>query len=266
MNQPGSPPPFPPRLTYMLGFEDDLFDHWDCGVDMTLSSFCNKLHSMRSKAFNYGIAPLQHRKGPCTNEFLILDIVPLIPGTINPRTNPSHTYLKVSRSEDHAGSSFIWRRAKDDVILRQEVEAAVSQGSWYPASEHIATLAWEKENFPTLLDMFSLITFLSVSLPYYNRFTCQSNWLVRTVYVESLTEHHAGPRGFEPRKVILEPEAPASELWKIVRFIISIPSQLLAPDSPVGMTYFCAHMFRWSYDAKRQLRQYLEGPPCTGEI
>ncbi|KAF8550428.1 hypothetical protein OG21DRAFT_1513999, partial [Imleria badia] len=231
-----------------------------------LSSFCDKLHSMRSKAFNYGIASIQHRKGPYTNEFLILDVVPLIPGTFSPRINPNHTYLKVSRSEDHVGSSFIWRHAKDDVvILRKEVESAVagrgnpaSQESRYSASELLATLSWGEEKRPTLLDMFSLITFISISLPYYNRFTCQCNWLARTVYSSSDTEPHSGACGFQPSWAILEPEAPANKLWKIARFFISIPSRILAPKAPVGLTYFSAYMYQWSGRAKRQQRKYLE--------
>ena len=57
MNQPGLL-----RFMYILPLDlkDHLFDYWKHGVDMSLFSFCNKLHYRRSKVFNHGIASIQH--------------------------------------------------------------------------------------------------------------------------------------------------------------------------------------------------------------
>ncbi|KAF8550471.1 hypothetical protein OG21DRAFT_413097 [Imleria badia] len=257
MNQPGSPPHTPPQLK-VVAFRDDLFDHLDKAV--TLSNFCNQLHWRHFQSLNYGIASIQHRKGLYNNslhEFIILDVVPLISGTNNPQINPSHRYIKVSRSQRANSESFLgmWRLPQDNVVvLLPEDDAAMfcrrnhtSQGNWYPPSELLETLFWE-HNIPGLLDMFSLILCLSLSLPEYNRFTSPCYWLAPTAYT-------VARQSFPPQAVL---EAPGNKLWKIARSFFYIPSRLLAAKPPVGLSGFCDRLYSWNDCASREWQQELE--------
>ncbi|KAF8552170.1 hypothetical protein OG21DRAFT_1486418 [Imleria badia] len=221
----------------------------------------------RFKSEDYGIVSIQHRKGLYSNflrEFLILDVVPFIPGTNISQNDPIHTYIEVCRSQRYGSSTFlgIWRLAQDDVvILRKEDETAVSgqgnptsQDCSYPHSELLGTISWNNRSGPTLLDMFTLISFLSLSLPDYNRFTCPCNWLARTVYSVSR-------RGFRAQVVL---ETPRNKLWKIARFLTSIPNQLLGPKLPPGLNNFCARLYFWNNLAIMEWQQQMEQQLAPG--
>lgn len=165
------------------------------------------------------------------HEFVILDVVTLVPGTNTPEANASHTYIEVGRSGDEARMSFfgIWGAASDEVvILRQADEANVVQGgggtSRYSAGECLATISWEDE-LPNVLDVFTIIDFLSIWYPNYNIFTRQCYWFARAIYL--IIQY-----GYAPTI-----ENTGNKLWKRARFYIIVG--VLTPRPPMQLYRLC---------------------------
>ena len=126
-----------------------------------------------------------------------------MPGTHTPKPNAPHTLIEVGRVGGMAPFFGLWGIATDEVcVLRQEDEAILLQqaaaresiredsqaGTGTPspepsmiARELLATLSWQIE-IPGLLDMFLIITSLSLSFPNYNVLMCPCFWLAREIY------------------------------------------------------------------------------------
>jgi hypothetical protein len=208
---------------------ENLFDlrrgsHWP------LKDFCDALHRTHIDSSRFGVIAIQHRKRLySTHEFAILDVVPLVPGTGTAQAEGSHTYLEVGR----IGYS-IWGFTHDKVlVLRQDDEASVemensSRDSQY--GEHLATLSWET-GIPCILDVFSLITLLSLTFPRYNILAHQCFGFARTIY-EALRD------GYGPFS-----ENTGDDLWKRARFYIFI--RVLAPTPPLAILEFCCRQRTW---------------------
>lgn len=192
-----TPPPTPPQHTNIsthwhppsFGWLDHIF-RLQHGERWSLHQFYSALLCNRLDSYQFGIVSVQRRKRSYNNfqhEFVVLDAIPLVPGTNTPQANASHTYIEVGRSGDEAQMSFfgILGPASDQVlILRQEDEVNITcdQGTEPDdPSNRIATLSWEID-LPNLLDVFSVITLLSVTFPNYNIFTRPCYWFARAIY------------------------------------------------------------------------------------
>ncbi|KAF8550763.1 hypothetical protein OG21DRAFT_371936 [Imleria badia] len=129
-----------------------------------LQCFANALHRSRAHSHQYGIRAVQYysRLG-CQNESLILDVVPLEPGSSIPQVNPTHTYLKFCRYEDlEAEKSFLGYAARDEVIV---IGQALQD-----QDKCISTLSWPAE-VPNLVDAFDVIKMFSFMFPRFNSFS-----------------------------------------------------------------------------------------------
>jgi hypothetical protein len=258
---PPSPPPyadtsnvFPPGRLCITGM-DHLFG-LRRGLTWDVRRFCRALHGARSKASQFGVLSIQHRKRlhqDYQHEFLILDVVPLVPGTDTPQSNAPHTLIEVGRVGDKASFFSIWGVAVDEVsVLLSEDEASILQPtakstgegsskgtpdnrtepSQFIAGELLATLSWELE-IPNLLDVFLVITTLSLAFPNYNIFTCQCFWLARAIY-ETLRH------GYRPSL-----ESTGDKLWKRARFLMFI--RLLTPKPPAFIFELCFRAGDWTH-------------------
>ena len=187
----------------------DHFFHIQRGSKLFLKCFCNDLHQFHSQSSKYGVSSVQLRRLSFQKAILILDVVPVIPGSHDPQPNASHTYIEIYRSKGYyddsvspvSGIEAICGSAFDTVtVLRQEDEAGVTEDSGpgdnpkqirntYRDSEHLVTLGWSYR-LPRLLDILSLVTLLSVAYPYYNIFTRRCSWLAHAACV--ILEHRCG--------------------------------------------------------------------------
>lgn len=98
-----------------------LFD-LDHGAKWILTKFCNALHHAHSGSSQFGVASIQHRKQLYSNyqhEYVVLDVLPLIPGTSTPKTEALHTYIEVGCVIDPPRPSIfrIWGSASDQVYV-----------------------------------------------------------------------------------------------------------------------------------------------------
>lgn len=226
---------------------DNLFN-LECGATSTLHEFCNALHRTHLGSSQFGIVSIQHRKrlsqyDNLQYEFLVLDVVPLIPGTNTPQANGPHTYIEVIRTGDRARAPTfgIWGFARDEVlVLQQDDEPGVvqqenpSQGSQYCAGDHLSTLSWSNR-IPNILDVFSVITLLSLTFPQYNIFThrCFSSWFARAIYL-ILRQTYA---------VHFEDTMPGGNPWERARFFIFV--RAITPTPPAVISEFCYHQRVW---------------------
>ena len=260
MNYP-SPPPSPPPYADISKVPppslrmDHLFD-LRRGLKWDLARFCNALHGAHSKASQYGVLSIQHRKRLYQDyqyEFVVLDVVPLVPGTHTPKPNAPHTLIEVGRVGGMAPFFGLWGIATDEVcVLRQEDEAFLLQqaaaresigegsqaGTGTPgpeasmiAGELLATLSWQIE-IPGLLDVFLIITSLSLSFPNHNVLTCPCFWLAREIYQ---TLRH----GYRP---VLESNG--DDLWQRTKFLVM---RLLTPRPPDLISQLCFRQAEWSH-------------------
>lgn len=207
-----------------------------------LKDFCDMLHATYTNSSQFGIASIQHRKrlyNDFQHEFIVLDVVPFIAGTSAPDPAGPHTYIEIGRVSDEARISFfgLWGFAFDEVIvLRQEDEARIlapasqdpSQDFQSRAGERLATLSWP-DGIPNLVDVFSLITQLAVTFPYYNILTHQCFWLVRAIY-DTLRF------GYSPFL-----EDTGSKFRKKARFLV----RLVTPRPPPAILEICNRQRRW---------------------
>ena len=174
----------------------DIFPRLRHHGKQSLEGFCNAIHHTRSMSAEYGIVSLQIREQlyqHFQDEVLILGVVPLIPSTNRPKPNPHHTYIEVSRREQdrYLLGWHIWGNTRDEVfVLQPEDEASVinttpgsitPQQSHYPASKCLMAISWNVL-VPNLLDVFTIITHLSIMFPHYNKFTRQCSWLAHATY------------------------------------------------------------------------------------
>lgn len=228
---PPSPPPYDnlppgPHMENLFKFDLRRGSRWP------LKDFCDALHRTHTNSSQLGVVAIQHRKRVYTtfqHEFAILDVVPLVPGTGTPQAEGSHTYVEVGRMGYN-----IWGFARDEVlVLRQADEASVekensSRDSQY--GEHLATLSWET-GIPCILDVFSLITLLSLTFPRYNIITYQCFWFARIIY-EALRD------GYGPFS-----ENTGDKIWKRTRFYIF--NRVLTPTPPLAILEFCYRQRIW---------------------
>ena len=71
----------------------DHFFHIQRGSKLFLKCFCDDLHQFHSQSSNYGVSSVQLRRLSFQKAILILDVVPMIPGSYDPQpnANPTHT-------------------------------------------------------------------------------------------------------------------------------------------------------------------------------
>jgi hypothetical protein len=258
MNYPSPPPSPPPYAKTSTVCPPDIagMDHLfnlQRGAKWDLRRFCNALHRARSKASQYGIRSIQHRTRldqDAHHECLILDVVPLVPGTNAPQPDHApHTLIEVGGVCDETSLFGIWGVAADEVgvtVLRREDEACLLQqaaegfrgGSRAdtpingPAGELLATLSWDLE-IPNLLDVCVILTSLSLTCPKYTLFTCPCVWLAHAIY-EAL-KHGYRPVG----------ENMGDSVWKRTRFLMV--AWLFTPTPPACIFELCYRQAQWSH-------------------
>ena len=159
-------------------------------LSWSLDTFCKALHSARTDSSQCGILSVQHRhrisgyQGLFEHEFLILDVVPMVPGRNLPQVNASHTYIQVGRFDDPARMSLfgMWGFARDEVVVvgQKGVQDSSQQDPRFDG-ENLTTISWTKE-LPNLIDVFDVINLFSHMFPRYNVLTCQCFWLARMIY------------------------------------------------------------------------------------
>lgn len=224
------------------------------GHPWSLHEFCDSLHAARSETADYGVVAIQHwksrRSDNWQHESLVLDVVPLSQGTDVPASaNASHMFISIGRFGAKTNwSTYVWALADDQVVvLRPEHEATHATGDQlanpqqddpYLDSDKLATLSWNRPNIPNLLDVFRLVTLLSLRYPRYTVYRHQCYWFARTIYdiFMACTGCTWGT---------------TSNHWKrgtYVTKLVTIPVSI--PEPPPDLRVFCDTQFRWNQLAR----------------